>query len=248
MGRSKLSKREVDESFESYKNEKMMKRGILSRETFNRSNVVLTDKQNILFNEIRRNTLTIVHGPAGTSKTFTACYTALSLLAEKKIEQIVITKPNVESGPTIGLLPGTIREKVDPYKQSYYTNFCKIIDKSTVDLMFSADEIKFEPLSYMRGSTYDNCLIMLDECQNSTITQLMLWSTRLGKESKAVMMGDTSQYDVKKRDSGYINFIEMTRGMDDLATFQFGNEDIVRNKFLIELTNRYDKYRYENEN
>jgi phosphate starvation-inducible PhoH-like protein len=87
--------------------------------------------------------------------------------------------------------------------------------------------------------------MLLDECQNSSISQLMLWSTRLGKNSKAVMMGDTSQYDVRKKDSGYIDFIKMTDNMDNLCSFQFQNEDIVRNKFLIELTNRYDKYRYE---
>ena len=97
----------------------------------------------------------------------------------------------------------------------------------------------------MRGSTYDNCLMLLDECQNSNISQLMLWSTRLGKNSKAVMMGDTSQYDVRKKDSGYIDFIKMTENMEDLCSFQFQNEDIVRNKFLIELTNRYDKYRFD---
>jgi phosphate starvation-inducible protein PhoH len=100
----------------------------------------------------------------------------------------------------------------------------------------------------MRGTTFDNCIMLLDECQNSNLATLMLWATRLGKDSKAVMMGDTSQYDVKKRDSGYLDFIEMTLGMQDLAEFRFENEDIVRNKFLIELTNRYDKYRNSRDN
>ena len=220
------------------------KRNTLTREIFQNSNcVVLTDKQTQLFKNIRNNTLTIVHGPAGTSKTFTSCYTALSMLADKKIEQIIITKPNVESGPSLGFIPGSVDEKMDPYKQSYYTNFCKILDKNIIDHLFASGEIKFEPLSYMRGSTYDNCLMLLDECQNSAISQLMLWVTRLGKDSKAVMMGDTSQYDVRKRDSGYIDFIQMTENMKDLSSFKFSNEDIVRNKFLIEMTNRYDKYR-----
>jgi phosphate starvation-inducible PhoH-like protein len=239
-------KNEIDNEVNEYRKSKIMKRSSLNREEFQNSNrVTLSEKQNELYKNIRTNTLTIVHGPAGTSKTFTSCYTALSLLADKKIEQIIITKPNIESGPSLGLLPGTIDEKIDPYKQSYYTNFCKILDKKTIDFLFSTEEIKFEPLSYMRGSTYDNCLMLLDECQNSSISQLMLWSTRLGKNSKAVMMGDTSQYDVRKKDSGYIDFIKMTDNMDNLCSFQFQNEDIVRNKFLIELTNRYDKYRYE---
>ena len=89
--------------------------------------------------------------------------------------------------------------------------------------------------------------ILVHNCQNASIKQLMLWATRLGKDSKAVMMGDTSQYDVKKRDSGYIDFINMTKDMKELYIFKFENEDIVRNKFLIELANRYDKYRSEHD-
>lgn len=181
-----------------------------------------------------------------THNTFTSCYTALSLLADRKIDKIIITKPIQESGEQIGLLPGTVDEKIDPYKQSYYTNFCKILDRGTINWLFSIEEIVFEPLAYMRGSTYDNCIMLLDESQNASIKQLMLWATRLGKDSKAVMMGDTSQYDVKKKDSGYVDFINMTKDMNDLFMFEFKNEDIVRNKFLIELTNRYDKYRSEN--
>jgi len=250
MSKSKYAaKKEIENGLEEYRKTKIMKRSSLGREQFQNdaSHVVLTDRQRDLFKGIRNNTLTVVHGPAGTSKTFTSCYTALSLLADKKVEQIIITKPNIESGMTLGLLPGTIEEKIDPYKQSYYTNFCKILDKMTIDFLFSTEEIKFEPLGYMRGSTYDNCIIMLDECQNSSMSQLMLWSTRLGKNAKGIMMGDTSQYDVKRKDSGYVDFINMTDGMEELFMFEFRNEDIVRNKFLIELTNRYDKYRIEND-
>lgn len=182
-----------------------------------------------------------------THNTFTTCYTALALLADKKIEKIIITKPIQESGENLGFLPGDKKEKLDPYVQSYYTTFVKIIGKKTTDFLFSTDEITFEPLAYMRGSTYDNCIMLLDESQNASIKQIMLWATRLGKDSKAVMMGDTSQYDVRKRDSGYTDFIKMVEGMDHLSLFEFGNVDIVRNKFLVELTDRYDKYRSEND-
>jgi phosphate starvation-inducible PhoH-like protein len=199
-----------------------------------------------LYKGIRNNTLTVVHGPAGTSKTFTTCYTALALLADKKIEKIIITKPIQESGENLGFLPGSMEDKLHPYRQSYYNSFCKIIGKQATDFLFSTEEIVFEPLAYMRGSTYDNSIMLLDECQNASIKQLMLWVTRLGKDSKAVMMGDTSQYDVKKRDSGYNDFIKMVNGMNELNLFEFQNTDIVRNKFLIEIANRYDKYRSEN--
>ena len=225
---------------------KQQKKGLLTRELFqNSNNVELSPKQLQLFKSIRNNILTVVHGPAGTSKTFSTCYTALSLLADKKIEQIIITKPTVESGHPLGLLPGDVKDKIDPYVKSYYSNFCKILDQKMIDGLFSSEEIIFEPLAYMRGTTFDNCVMLLDECQNSNLPTLMLWATRLGKDSKAVMMGDTSQYDVKRRDSGYLDFIDMTSGMQDLTEFKFSNEDIVRNKFLIDLTNRYDKFRSE---
>jgi len=237
---------QVNEGIQDWEYKKnIRKKNSLSKEEFQKCNVHLTEKQNNLYKGIRNNILTVVHGPAGTSKTYTTCYAALALLADKKIEKIIITKPIQESGENLGFLPGSMEDKLHPYKQSYYTTFCKIIGKPTTDMLFSTEEIIFEPLAYMRGSTYDNCLMLLDECQNASIKQLMLWITRLGKDSKAVMMGDTSQYDVRKKDSGYNDFIKLVDGMKDLNLFEFTNEDIVRNKFLVEIANRYDKYRSE---
>jgi phosphate starvation-inducible PhoH-like protein len=237
---------QVNEGIQDWEYKKnIRKKNSLSKEEFQKCNVHLTEKQNNLYKGIRNNILTVVHGPAGTSKTYTTCYAALALLADKKIERIIITKPIQESGENLGFLPGSMEDKLHPYKQSYYTTFCKIIGKPTTDMLFSTEEIIFEPLAYMRGSTYDNCLMLLDECQNASIKQLMLWITRLGKDSKAVMMGDTSQYDVRKKDSGYNDFIKLVDGMKDLNLFEFTNEDIVRNKFLVEIANRYDKYRSE---
>lgn len=239
-------KNQINEDIQDFEYKKnLRKKNSLTKEEFQKSNVYLSDKQSELYRGIRNNILTVVHGPAGTSKTYTTCYTALALLADKKIEKIIITKPIQESGENLGALPGNVNEKIDPYRQSYYTTFCKILGKSTVDFLFSTEEISFEPLAYMRGSTYDNCIMLLDECQNASIKQLMLWVTRLGKDSKAVMMGDTSQYDVRKKDSGYNDFIKMVDKMNDLCLFEFDNNDIVRNKFLVEIANRYDKYRSE---
>lgn len=240
-------KNQISEDIQDFEYKKnLRKKNSLSKEDFQKSGVYLSEKQSELYKGIRNNILTVVHGPAGCSKTFSSCYTALALLADKKIEKIIITKPIQESGENLGALPGNVSEKIDPYRQSYYTTFCKILGKGTIDFLFSSEEIVFEPLAYMRGSTYDNCIMLLDECQNASIKQLMLWVTRLGKDSKAVMMGDTSQYDVRKKDSGYNDFIKMVEGMQDLNLFEFSNEDIVRNKFLIEIANRYDKYRSEN--
>ena len=133
------AQKEIEEELRQYERDKnQRKNASLTRESFqNSTGVRLTDKQNDLFKGIRNNTLTVVHGPAGTSKTFTSCYTALSLLADRKIDKIIITKPIQESGEQLGLLPGTVDEKIDPYKQSYYTNFCKILDRATIDWLFS---------------------------------------------------------------------------------------------------------------
>jgi phosphate starvation-inducible PhoH-like protein len=244
-GKSEV-KNQIQEGIQDFEYKKnLRKKNSLSKEEFQKSNVHLSDKQQNLYKGIRNNTLTVVHGPAGTSKTYTTCYAALALLADKKIEKIIITKPIQESGENLGFLPGSMEDKLHPYKQSYYTTFCKMIGKTSVDMLFANEEIVFEPLAYMRGSTYDNCIMLLDECQNASIKQLMLWVTRLGKDSRAVMMGDTSQYDVRKKDSGYNDFIKMVEGMDELCMFEFNNADIVRNKFLIQIANRYDKYRSE---
>ena len=158
------SNKEIDEDIRQYNTEKSIRKTSITKESFQNNGVRLSEKQNDLYKGVRNNTLTVVHGPAGTSKTFTSCYTALALLADKKIDKIIITKPIQESGEQIGLLPGSVAEKIDPYRQSYYTNFCKIADKQTIDFMFATEEIVFEPLAYMRGSTYDNCIMLLDEC------------------------------------------------------------------------------------
>ncbi|CAG7579732.1 MAG: phosphate starvation-inducible protein [uncultured marine phage] len=242
-------KNEIDQGIEDYKNKKRMskRKSGINKSEFDKCGVQLTPKQDQLYKGIKNNTLTVIHGPAGTSKTFTACYTALGLLANKKINKIIITKPIQESGEQLGHLPGTIEEKTEPFMKSYISNFIKIIGPNNVEWLTSLEEISVEPLAYMRGSTYDDCIMLLDECQNASMKQLMLWSTRLGKNSKMVMMGDTSQFDVRKRDSGFTDFINMVDGMNELLSFQFKNEDIVRNKFLIELTNRYDIYRSDSE-
>lgn len=199
-----------------------------------------------------------------THNTFVACYAALALLADKKIERIILTKPIQESGENLGFLPGTMQEKTDPFMQSYFSNFKKIIGNQTFEFLKSTGEIVVEPLAYMRGTTYDDALMLLDEAQNCTMHQLMLWATRLGKNSKAMMMGDVSQYDIKKKDSKFLDFITIITGeynfkeddvadvktyktqLGDVCSHKFETEDIVRNKFLIDLVNRYEKYKYQN--
>lgn len=239
------SKDELKKEVKEYNSKPKTKLSI-KKEDIDNSGVELTPKQHELYKAIRNNTFTIVQGPAGTSKTFTACYASLCLLADRKIDKIVITKPIQESGENLGFLPGDIEEKTAPFMRSYMSNFEKILGKQNTEFLKASGDLCVEPLAYMRGVTYDNSIILLDEAQNATMKQLMLWITRLGKNSKAVLMGDISQYDIKRRDSKMLSFIEMVKGVNDLNSFEFTSEDIVRNKFLIEIVNRYEKYKSEN--
>jgi len=222
----------------------MKKHSYFTKEDFNKLQVELTPKQHELYKTIRNNTFTIVRGPAGTSKTFTTCYTALGLLADKKVEKIIITKPILEAGETIGILPGDISQKTDIYMKSYMSTFKKILGDFLFTALFASGTIEINFLAYMRGDTFDNSIMILDEAQNVKMSQLMLWITRLGKNSKAVMCGDVSQYDIEHRDAKFLTFIDMCNGMEEVIDFEFAREDIVRNKFLIELTDRYEKWKY----
>ena len=232
-----MSQREVNSS----------KKSRFSKNDLEKAGIVLNPKQLELYKGIRNNTLTICQGPAGTSKTFTACYTALALLADQKIQRIILTKPIQESGENLGFLPGTIQEKTDPYMKSYFSNFEKIIGKAQLEWMRATNEIIVEPLAYMRGTTYDDCIMLMDESQNSTMTQLMLWVTRLGSNSKAIMMGDISQYDIRKNDSKFLEFIRLYQEDEGIFNFTFDAKDIVRNKFLINIVEKYEKWKSEND-
>lgn len=229
-------------------NNKPKQKVSLKKEEIENSGIELTPKQHELYKAIRNNTIILIQGPAGTSKTFTACYTALNLLADKKIEKIILTKPIQEAGgENIGFLPGSIQEKTDVYMNSYFSNIEKIIGKSSLEFLRTVEDITVSPIAYMRGSTFNDCIMIADEAQNMNMKQLMLWVTRLGKNSKAVLMGDISQYDIKKKDSNFLDFIEMIKDVEGVCEFKFTKEDIVRNKLLIEIVDRYEKYKNENE-
>jgi len=240
--RNELKNQGFDE-FERIQEFKKTK-NVFNKSEFQKLGIELTPKQHELYKVIRNNTFTVVQGPAGTSKTFTACYTALGLLADGKVDRIIITKPIVEAGESLGFLKGTLQEKTEPYMKSYISTFEKILGKFLTEALIHNKIIEINLLAYMRGDTFDNAVMILDESQNTIMSQLMLWATRIGKDSKAIMLGDVSQYDVKKKDAKFLNFINLCDGMEGFANFKFEREDIVRNKFLIELTDRYEKWKY----
>lgn len=220
----------------------------LKKSDIDKSPIVLTEKQLSLQKDIRNNILTIISGPAGTSKTLSACYAALSLLADGKVDKIILTKPMVESGENMGFLPGTEDEKVGPYIESYYSNFELIIGKFTLELLKTGGFIIVQPLAFMRGKTYSNSIMLIDEAQNCTMQQLMLWLTRTGRDSKAIIMGDVSQFDIQRKDVKLLDFINMIKDIKDIKIFEFNSKDIMRSPFLIEVVERYEQYKDEQAN
>lgn len=209
--------------------------------------VHLRRSQTQYVNTIQNNEITFCYGPAGTSKTFTACYQALKMLENKEITQIILCKPIQEAGEKLGFLPGEVDEKVAPYIKSYKSNIEKIIGPEKTEILFEKGVFKFEPLAYMRGNTYDDALMILDEAQNADFKQLMLFITRMGKDSKVIVAGDVSQHDIAKSRVSLPSFMEMIKSVKGVGIHIFDEKDIVRAKILQDIVKKYDKWLDDNE-
>lgn len=213
------------------------------------NDVVLTEKQHQFYKTIRNNQITLATGAAGTSKTFTACFTALKMYQDKKIDKIILTKPIVESGESLGFLPGDIASKIDPFMESFYNTVEKIGGEDFLRILKEFDVIEARPLAYMRGMSFDNCLMILDEAQNVDIRSLMLFITRMGKDSKVLLMGDISQTDlIRSKDVALETFYNMIKDVEGVGTHKFDRSDIVRNKILIDIVDKYEAWKYANSN
>jgi len=204
--------------------------------------IKLTERQQELYDKIYKNHITFAYDPAGSSKTFSTMYTCLKLFSEGKVNKLILTKPIEESGDKVGFLKGTLDEKIEPYTFSFFDNIGKIIGTEPIEMLTRDNVIEFKPLSFMRGASYDNTIMILDEAQNCDFRQLMLYITRMGRNSKVIVLGDISQYDIKKNRVALPHFIEMISDVKGVATHEFLKEDIVRNKILIEITDRYEQW------
>lgn len=186
-------------------------------------------------------------GPAGTAKTFVSCYAALDGLEKGHYKQIVLARPAVESGENLGFLPGSIDEKIAPYMEGYTSNMGKIIPEEKVKQLILKKVVVMEPLAFMRSKTYDDTILLLDEAQNADLRQLMLVITRMGRNSKIIICGDITQWDLKTRRKDLLTLKEdIIKDIEMMASFEFTREDIVRNPILVKLTDKYEKYKHDN--
>lgn len=190
---------------------------------------------------IRQNTVTFGLGPAGTGKTFLTCAMAVAALNRKEVGRIVLTRPIVEAGESLGFLPGTMMEKVDPYIRPLYDALFEMIDTSKAMHMLEDGTIEITPLAFMRGRTFNDSFVILDEAQNTTPDQMKMFLTRLGFGSKMVITGDESQSDSPKGPAGIKSARERLGGIDGIAFCELSGADVVRNSLVAKIVSAYER-------
>jgi phosphate starvation-inducible PhoH-like protein len=193
---------------------------------------------------IRGHDVTFGIGPAGTGKTFLAVASAVAAYKTGEIQRIVLSRPAVEAGEALGFLPGDLNEKVLPYLRPLYDALYDILEPAEIEKMIDQGQIEIAPLAYMRGRTLSRSFIILDEAQNTTQSQMLMFLTRLGEKSKCVVTGDPSQIDLKDpRGSGLREAIRILPGTEGIAFCEFAGVDVVRHKVVQRIISAYDKAR-----
>ena len=188
-------------------------------------------------------------GPAGTGKSFLAVSVAITLLMEKKIDRVILSRPAVEAGEKLGFLPGDMKEKVDPYLRPLYDALYELFGADKIDKKIEAGEIEIAPLAFMRGRTLKNCFAILDEAQNATETQIKMFLTRIGENSKLVVNGDPSQVDlINKNHSGLINSKNILKNIKEIKIIEFDHNDVVRHPLVSKIIRAYQNKKIDDKN
>ena len=189
-----------------------------------------------------KNDLIFVTGPAGSGKTYTAIALAVRALKNKEVKRIILIRPAVEAGEKLGFLPGDIKEKLDPYLQPLYDALNDMIPAAKLSKYIEDGTVQIAPLAYMRGRTLDNAFVILDEAQNTTVSQIKMFLTRMGKNARFIVTGDITQIDLPRRsDSGLMPVINMLRGIDGIGIIEFDNRDIIRHRLVKHIVEAFEK-------
>ena len=202
-----------------------------------------TANQKRYVDAIEENTITFGIGPAGTGKTYLAMAKAVAALQAKKVNRIVLTRPAVEAGESLGFLPGTLSEKIDPYLRPLFDALHDMIDVDSIPRLIQTGVIEVAPLAYMRGRTLNDSFIILDEAQNTTPEQMKMFLTRLGFGSKMVVTGDVTQVDLPNgAKSGLRIITDILQGIDDIAFLELTAEDVVRHRLIGDIVKAYAEF------
>lgn len=201
-----------------------------------------TQNQKLLTDVSENNDLIFAVGPAGTGKTYTAVALAVRALKNKAVRKIILTRPAVEAGESLGFLPGDLKEKIDPYLRPLYDALDDMIPSDKLNYYMANRIIEIAPLAYMRGRTLDNAFIILDEAQNATELQLKMFLTRIGASAKAIITGDLSQIDLpKNQKSGLIKATRILKDIEGIAYIELDEADVVRHRLVKNIIRAYDK-------
>ena len=210
----------------------------------NNGNVIRarTANQRRLVDLFEKNDLLFAVGPAGSGKTYTAIALAVRALKEKQVRRVILTRPAVEAGEKLGFLPGDMKEKLDPYLQPLYDALNDMIPAAKLSKYMEEGTVQIAPLAYMRGRTLDNAFVILDEAQNTTLSQIKMFLTRMGRNAKFIVMGDVTQIDLPKAgDSGLMRAMKMLGSIQGIASVEFDKGDIVRHPLVKHIVEAFEK-------
>ncbi len=223
------------------------------RELFGKPLVIATNRKTIVpktlgqklyLQSIQTHSLVFGIGPAGTGKTYLAMAAAISSLLKNEVERIILTRPAVEAGETLGFLPGDLREKILPYLRPLYDAMGDMLDTEDIARLTEKGIIEIAPLAYMRGRTLSRSFVVLDEAQNTTPEQMMMFLTRLGEDSKMVVTGDITQIDLpRSKQSGLLEVQRILRDVPGIEFHQFSGADVVRHPLVLKIIEAYERYK-----
>merc|ERR1712127_1112889 len=237
-----IEKKDIISSVDKFMIEEKVKNKNVSDiiKTPKKSVIPRSENQKDYVRALRQSDIVISAGPAGTGKTFLAVSVAVTLLMEKKVERVILSRPAVEAGEKLGFLPGDMKEKVDPYLRPLYDALYDLFGFEKIQRKIETGEIEIAPLAFMRGRTLKNSFAILDEAQNATSTQIKMFLTRIGENSKLVINGDPSQIDLPNKNTSGLNRSKKLLGhLKEISVVDFDHSDVVRHPLVSKIVKAY---------